>query len=298
MASRESGCGCGCAALLLLALVGLLLPLLPYILGAVLVMGLLAGVIALVSGVLNEQHRQRLRRIAANAERRFAGDICRIEGSYGQLQAIGVASALPVGPPLRLSLQLRLLEPAPQDEPQAATALQLHDCRRDMTVTPGQLETLASSGEFGRFLRSQGITMINDLSVEARATRAAFQCLQERDWAETSQARLAEIVDSTRATLAKAGGNELLEPSIPLLQQALSNFLAEQKKLRRHRQESEVMLRKLHDFLSVPEQIRPILSFDLEGLFDPSRLQDLRASFEEVVTLNDSYRDLSRERLV
>lgn len=57
------------------------------------------------------------------------------------------------------------------------------------------------------------------------------------------------------------------------------------------------MLRKLHDFLSVPEQIRPILNFDLEGLFDPSRLQDLRASFEEVVPLNDSYRALSRDRI-
>ena len=105
------------------------------------------------------------------------------------------------------------------------------------------------------------------------------------------------MVRSTRATLAKAGGNELLEPAIPQLQQALSSFQAEHEKLRRHHQESEAMLRKLHDFLSVPETIRPILTFDLEGLFDPSRLQDLRESFEEVVTLNNSYRALSRDRI-
>lgn len=296
MASQESGCGCG--ALLLLVLVVVLLPLLPYILGALLVLGLLVAVLTLVSALLNRQHRRRLRHIAANAERRFAGDICRIDDGYGQLQAIAVAPALPVGPGLRLTLQLRLLDAASPDGAQASTPLQLRDGQRQLTVPPGQLESLASSGAFGRFLRSEGITMVNDLSVEARATRTALQCLQERDWADASQARLDEMVRRTLTTLAKAEGNELLEPAIPQLRQALSSFQAEQEKLRHHRQESERMLRKLHDFLSVPEQIRPILNFDLEGLFDPTRLQDLRASFEEVVQLNDSYRGLSRQRIV
>ena len=58
------------------------------------------------------------------------------------------------------------------------------------------------------------------------------------------------------------------------------------------------MLRKLHDFLSVPEAIRPILNFDLDSLFDPSRLKDLEASFEEVVQLNEAYRTLSRDRII
>lgn len=78
MASQESGCGCG--ALLLLAVVGLLLPLLPTILAGLQVLGLLTAAFALVTGVLNGQNRRRLRRIDADAERRFAGDICRIEG--------------------------------------------------------------------------------------------------------------------------------------------------------------------------------------------------------------------------
>lgn len=106
------------------------------------------------------------------------------------------------------------------------------------------------------------------------------------------------MIEATRATLAKAAGNELLEPSIPQLRQALSTFEGERQKLHLHRREAEAMLRKLHDFLTVPQEIRPILHFDLDDLFDPGRLEALQASFEEVVTLNDSYRELSRERLV
>ncbi len=296
MASNDTGCGCG--VLLLLGLLGLVWPLLPTILGLALVVGLLALVAALVRGVVNEQSRRRLRRIAAQAEQRFAGDICRLDMDYGQMKTISVAPADPARSGLRLTLQLHVLEPAEQDGSQAGMPLQLSERQLELAVPPGQIERLASSGEFGRFLRSQGVSMVNDLAVEARATQAAFQCLRERDWAEASQRRLEEMVSSTRTTLAKAGGNELLEPAIPQLQKALSSFQAEQQKLERHRQESEAMLRKLHDFLSVPETIRPILSFDLEGLFDPSRLQDLRASFEEVVTLNDCYRTLSRDRII
>lgn len=296
MASGETGIGCG--ALLLLVLVGLLWGLLPYILSVLLVAGLLALAIGLVSGVLNERNRGSLRRIAANAERRFLGDICLVEGGYGELTGVGVAPANPARNGLRFSLRLRLLEASDRGEAGSTAALQLRDIQMELPVPADQLEALASTGAFGRFLQGRGITMVNDLSVEARATRAALQCLKERDWAEASQTRLAEMVHSTRATLAKAAGNELLEPAIPQLQQALSSFQTEQEKLRRHHRESDRMLRKLHDFLSVPEQIRPILSFDLEGLFDPARLRDLQASFEEVVTLNDSYRALSRERIV
>ena len=57
------------------------------------------------------------------------------------------------------------------------------------------------------------------------------------------------------------------------------------------------MLRKLNDFLSVPASIRPILTFDLDQLFDPQRFSDLERSFSEVVLLNDAFRQLSEDRL-
>ena len=94
-----------------------------------------------------------------------------------------------------------------------------------------------------------------------------------------------------------AKGNELLEPSIPQLQQALSTFEEEQERLSSYLKESLSVLRKLNDFLSVPETIRPILNFDLDHVFDPGRFQQLEDSFQEVVTLNAVFQDLSRDRV-
>ena len=293
MAGKESGCGCG--ALLLAGLVLIVLPLLPYILGLLLVAGLLTLAILVLQRLLSARGQRRLRLIAASATQRLTGQICRLAEGHAELVSIAAASSGPNG--LRLSLRLRLLA-----EPEEATVagrgpLRLREQKRELTVPRTRLEALTSPAEFSRYLRSQDITVVNDLSVEARATQAAFQCLRERDWAQTSLRRLEEMIASTRATLAKASGNELLEPSIPQLQEALVSFEAEHRKLEQHQRESDAMLRKLHDFLSVPEAIHPIFNFDLEGLFDPSRLKDLRASFDEVVTLNDAYRALSRQRI-
>jgi hypothetical protein len=94
-------------------------------------------------------------------------------------------------------------------------------------------------------------------------------------------------------TLAKARDNELLEASIPQLQEAQSAFAAEEPRLRQARDSADSMLGKLHDYLSVPEAIRPILEFDLDQLFDPHRLADLEQSFTEVVQLNDAFRQLA-----
>jgi hypothetical protein len=57
-------------------------------------------------------------------------------------------------------------------------------------------------------------------------------------------------------------------PRSPRLQQALTAFDAEESKLRQTRSTA----RKLVNFLSVPEAIRPILAFDLDQLVDPGRL--------------------------
>ena len=288
----------GCGLLVLVGLLGLLLlPLLPTLLGLLFLLAVLLTPVLLLSGVLQRQNCRRLRRLAASAEQRFGGQICRIGDAYAELSGLSMSPAGGIGSGSRMTLQLRLLEAAPIELVDGPKPLQLSEQRRELAVSATQIGGLASTGGFGRFLETQGITMVGELSVEARAIRAAFQCLQERDWAEASQARLREMIAAAVATLAKARGNELLEPSIPQLQRALRSFEAELQKLQQHRHEADAMLHKLNDFLNVPLEIRPILSFDLVDLFDPSRLEDLRASFAEVVHLNDSYRELGRDRL-
>lgn len=47
----------------------------------------------------------------------------------------------------------------------------------------------------------------------------------------------------------------------------------------------------------MPDGIRPILSFDLDQLFDPQRFLALEQSFSEVVLLTDAFRQLSKDKL-
>ncbi|MFY7696215.1 MAG: hypothetical protein ACOVQK_07685, partial [Cyanobium sp.] len=139
------------------------------------------------------------------------------------------------------------------------------------------------------------------LSVEAKAVRAAMEALRDRDRTQRALARLAELQTDVDATLALAPGNELLQPSVPQLEQARERFAAEESRLRQAQISTDTLLRKLHDFLQVPENIQPILNFDLDALLaeldDPTRFSELEALFSEVVELNAIYRQLEGEKL-
>jgi hypothetical protein len=162
---------------------------------------------------------------------------------------------------------------------------------------PVELSRLRASSGIATWLQSAGITLLDDLSVEAKAVRAAMTCIKEQQWTTDALTKLAGLITSLKDTLAKAKGNELLESAIPQLQQALVAFEAEEQKLQQAHHSAAEMLRKLTDFLSVPASIRPILSFDLDLLFDPQRFSALEQSFAEVVELNSAFRQLSADGL-
>ena len=277
MAQDNSGALVGCG-LLLAWLVLAFWPLVLLTLVVVLVAGLVLYAIALVRFA-------DLRQIAAAAQRRFKGEVCVVEGCYGVVRDLVLEG--PATDP-HLCLSLDLLESGASGPLLCSQQQQLNP--------PAQLAGLRSNSGLARFLESRGVTLVAELSVEARATRAALDCARERSWSQEALATLQQLRRSAATTLAKASGNELLEPSIPQLQQALAAFNAEERKLQQALTEATTMLAKLHDFLSVPAGLRPILSFDLDGLFDPQRLQALEQSFAEVVQLNEAFRDLSRPR--
>jgi len=225
----------------------------------------------------------RLSSISKVAHRRFAGDVCRIDDRFALVEAIEAEGKA------RLLLRIATIEP------RAGELALVRDVHR--LTPPGDLGRIASNLAFADFLEGQGITMVNDLAVEAKATQAAITCLREAEWARQSLQTMAQLIDSTRDTLGKARGNELLEAAIPQLEEALATFTQEEGKLAGHLQDSTQMLGKLHDFLGVPETLRPILNFDLDRLFDPARRRDLESSFQEVVSLNKAFGELSRDRL-
>ena len=101
-----------------------------------------------------------------------------------------------------------------------------------------------------------------------------------------------------KSTLAKANGNELLEPSIPRLQEALGSCDGQRSTLNQHIHVSVNTSKKLFDFLAVPDGVRSIINFDIETLIDFSAFRDLEDSFNEVVAINDAFRELNRDRIV
>lgn len=278
MADQKGGSAAGCV--LVLAVLALMFW--PLVLTAAAVL-LACGLVGWVAA----SHRfGELRMIVEAASRRFAGDVCVVEGRYGVVRSIELQGEMAQP---RIALVLDLIH-------DGAHGPVLNTSSRRLTP-PAMLNGLRSNAGVARFLKAHGVGMVGDLAVEAKATRAALACLQDVAWARDALDQLEVLHGSARTTLAKAEGNELLEPSIPQLQEAISAFEVEARKLQAALEDSSTMLRKLHDFLEVPEGIRPILSFDIDTLFDPQRLKDLEQSFDEVVLLNDAFRDLSRQKL-
>lgn len=278
MAQQRGETAAGCAlAIALLAVV--FWPVVLTVLGVVITLGLVVW--------LASVHRfGQLKTICEAAQRRFGGDVCLVDGRYGVVREIELHGDA-TQPKLVVLLDLI------HDGADGAY-LKTNAKRLSPPATLGGLRTNAG---VSRFLEANGIEMVGDLAVEAKATRAALECLREVAWTHDALDKIQELRGSAAVTLAKAEGNELLEPAIPQLQEALAAFDGEERKLQEALNDSRTLLRKLHDFLGVPEGIRPILSFDLDALYDPQRLADLEQSFQDVVLLNDAFRDLSRDKL-
>lgn len=163
---------------------------------------------------------------------------------------------------------------------------------------PPDRQGLRRSQGFAEFLAASGLELVDELSVEGKAVRASLDCLEQADWAAAALRRLQGLQADVRATLAKARGNELLEPSIPQLQQALDSFDEQRDRLTQHIRISQRTSRKLFDYLAVPDGVRAIINFDLDALIDVSAFKDLEESFNEVVAINDAFRELNRDRII
>lgn len=289
-----SGCGLGCGGLLALMALGVVLAYWPLFL----TLGLLVLAIGVVLQPVLQQKQRQLQSLVEAADRRVRDQPCQVRERFGVVESIRLAGDR-FNP--RIDIRCRAISAA---EPElsaaeaelgaAEAALRAEELSFSLSPPPQQL-TLGSASGLAGWLGAGGISLLDDLSVESKATTAAMACLRELDWIAKALVKLEGLRSSVRDTLAKAEGNELLEPAIPQLRQALSTFDAERATLLTARRHSARMLRKLHDFLSVPAGIRPILNFDLDQLFDPQRLSALEQSFSEVVLLNDSFRQLSKD---
>jgi hypothetical protein len=277
MAQQNNGCGTGCGGLLALLALGFVLAYWHIFLIAAV---LLAAIAAVVYAALL-YNQQQLKLVVQQVERRLRHDPCMLQQRFGVVDSISVAGDL-YAP--KIEVLCRMVQPDDTDGHARVITTSLSP--------PAEPSRLRAASGVATWLQSAGISLLDDLSVEAKAVRAAMACIKERQWTTDALTKLAGLMTSLVETLEKAQGNELLESAIPQLQQALTAFAAEEQKLQQAHHSAAEMLRKLTDFLSVPASIRPILSFDLEQLFDPQRFSALEQSFSEVVLLNDTFRQL------
>lgn len=280
--AQLTGSGAGCGCLLSLIALGFLLAYWPLFL----VLALLFLIIVGVTSAVMEQNKRQLQVLVEYANQRVRNDACQVQTFFGVIHSISLAGDLAAP---RLDIRCWMLV-------DNAGQLEGED-RRISLSPPAERQQLRTGSGIRRWLAAGGITLLEDLSVEAKATKAAMECLRERAWTQDALSKMGELKASVIETLAKAKGNELLESAIPQLQEALRVFKAEHTKLLEATNSTDEMLHKLHDFLSVPEGIRSILNFDLDQLYDPARFAELEQSFSEVVVLNETFRQLSRDAL-
>lgn len=271
----------GCLLLLALILTLVIAVAQPWLLLPLLLLGLVGLVLLAVTG---RDYRQRLELLVARMGAELAQSPCRHQGRLGVLEG-----AIVLGPLLTPQVVVRLLlfEPGSDWRQMPLEVLLLQP--------PKGLARFTSSRAWGAYLEAAGIALLPELSVEARATAAAVDCMRQARWSEQAIGRLEALLQPLTQTIDCADGNELLEPSIPQLEKARAAFLTERRKLRSALAESLDMLENLREFLTVPEAIRPILTYELDELLDPQRFNDVRQSYEDVVLLQESYRQLLQQ---
>lgn len=150
---------------------------------------------------------------------------------------------------------------------------------------------------FRRLLKENNLELVNDVSVEAQAVRAAEEWFAELQWSREALERLRQMAADVESTLELAPGNALLEPAIPQLEDNQQRISKEWTQIREAMQESRYYSKQLVEFLSVPESVRRMLNFDPQSFRSTHRLQELRQGFEDLVLLNDTFRELSKKRL-
>ncbi len=241
----------------------------------------------LLATPLRRQQRLALQSLVAAADERYRHDPCRFQGGFGTIQAVQLSEAA------QIEVLCRTLA-----DTSDGLALTNH---RIPLAGGNAFDPPRTPRQVGTLMECKGLTLLGDLSVEAKAVRATMEALRERELTERTLNRLAELQSDVDTTLALAPGNELLQPSLPQLEQARERFAAEESRLRSALENTDAILRKLHDFLLVPENIQPILSFDLDEVLakleDPTRFSELEELFSEVVELNAIYRELEGEKL-
>lgn len=246
----------------------------------------LLSAVWIFSRIISRKKRALLQSIARINDRRHSRSICTLNGVYGRIISIELS---PSDKLLLYDIHCELFSWS------GTRFYATHACV-NIDAKWG-MESVDSTNWFILALQKRGLIVIEELSVEARAVAAAFNCLKEYTWADGAIGEATSLLGDLESTLRTARCNKLLSGSIPEMEIALVRIQREKQKLVDARSRSENYLRQIYEFLSVPSSVRAILDFDVQDFFDPASFADLERSFDELIELNNVYRDLARNAI-
>lgn len=219
--------------------------------------------------------------------RRYGGAVVRAQDRHGLIRQLTLKPA-ELSTQTVMWLEMTLLEPSGRLFTLKDHAIPLGPWQRTAKTFRAHLRGL---------MKNADVALVNEIAVEAQALRNLNQWLKEIAWSDQAIDALKRMDREAEETIQIAFGNPLLEGSITQLQLAQQRYRSESEELKAAANEARTMARHLGNFLCIPASARRIIQFDPVRISNRSRFQQLRQSFNDVVLLNQCFRDLSAQKL-
>ena len=231
---------------------------------------------------------QYLKQQSASWTSRHRSRVCRYADKHGFIESLTLSEK----PRSELKLNMKILDANEYDVFFKSVDLPLPKLSKIL------LEEQSFATAIRKYLKSLGVEFANEISVEHEAMRSAEGWMNELHWSREALKTLSQMDTDLKATLQMAPGYKLLESSIPAMEDAQKRTQSEYVDVKKVMNEATDILRQLVEFLSIPASIRGVLSFDKTYFYDADRHKELRQSFDNVVLLNNTYRDLCSQRII
>jgi hypothetical protein len=143
-----------------------------------------------------------------------------------------------------------------------------------------------------RWAEGQSLRRLDPGSFDSRICSLVFMNYAEAAWGDDALRQIEESLNPLREAYNASLTNELLAGGTRSLEASISALEAESRLILDYVEELYDSLRKCSEFLMIPMQLRSLVSLDTRSLEAFARRDDMRRSFEEVVSIKHEYDEL------
>jgi hypothetical protein len=259
------------------------------------VAGVCVGIAKLLEASAKQRRESALNNAASVLTETLSGSVCEYEQKYCLVDKVRIAQGEAGSTVFAIELLcIEEVEKSSSRRTQGLPAAHLKKHKKALDIPIPALMPARDLDALRALLTEHPrLTLVSPLSLEYRATQASFDCHQEAAWAKGSLNKLEKLIQSINEGLARANGNELIQPSVPRMEKALQEIQAEKEKILLYRLDCLQKLEKLHDFLSLPVAVRPLLDGDIDVFSPGLRGVDIKETYNDVLLLAEAYGSIS-----